>query len=82
MQRWQLQEAKNRFSEVINKTLKEGPQMVTRHGIESVVIISVEEYRRLSRPKADLVSFFKASPLFDSQIDLSRSKDHPREVVI
>jgi prevent-host-death family protein len=82
MEKWQLQDAKNRFSEMVNKALKNGPQVVTRHGVESVVIISVAEYRRLSRPKTDLVSFFKESPLYNIQIDLSRKKDRPREVVL
>lgn len=79
---WQLQDAKNRFSEVVKKALKNGPQVITRHGTESVVIISIEEYRRLSHPDTDLVSFFKQSPLFNSGIDLSRIKDRPREVVL
>ncbi|WP_246803898.1 type II toxin-antitoxin system prevent-host-death family antitoxin [Desulfosarcina cetonica] len=61
--------------------MKNGPQLVTRHGADSVVIISVKEFRRLSAPKTDLVSFFKQSPLYDIQIDLSRNKDRPREVV-
>jgi prevent-host-death family protein len=82
MEKWQLQDAKNRFSEVVNKALKNGPQLVTRHGTESVVIVSVETFRRLSRPKTDLVSFFKQSPLYNIQIDLSRNKDKPREVVL
>jgi prevent-host-death family protein len=82
MEKWQLQDAKNRFSEIVNKALKNGPQVVTRHGVESVVIISVAEYRRLSRPKSDLVSFFKESPLYNIQIDSSRKKDRFREVVL
>jgi antitoxin Phd len=82
MEKWQLQDAKNRFSEVVNKAFKDGPQVVTRHGTESVVIVSIEEFRRLSRPKTDLVSFFKQSPWYDVQIDLSRDKDTPREVIL
>ena len=82
MEKWQLQDAKNRFSEMVNKALKNGPQVVTRHGVESVVIISVAEYRRLLRPKTNLVSFFKNSPLYNIEIDLSRNKDLPREVVL
>ncbi len=50
--------AKNRFSELFSNTLKKGPQMVTRHGAEPVVIVSVEEFRRFSRPKTELVTFF------------------------
>jgi antitoxin Phd len=82
MEKWQLQDAKNRFSEVVNKALNDGPQVVTRHGTESVVIVSIEEFRRLSRPKTDLVSFFKQSPWYNVQIDLSRDKDKPREVIL
>jgi prevent-host-death family protein len=80
MEKWQLQDAKNRFSEVVKRAHENGPQIVTRRGTETVVVISIEEYRRLTRPKTSLVSFFRESPLFDSEIDLSRSKDLPREV--
>jgi prevent-host-death family protein len=82
MDKWQLQDAKNRFSEVVKKAQQNGPQIVTRHGIEAVVVISVDEYRRLLQPQTDLLSFFRKSPLYDIQIDLSRQKDQPREVVI
>ena len=44
---WQLQEAKNRFSEVVNRALGERPQIATRHGEEIVVILSKTEYNRL-----------------------------------
>jgi prevent-host-death family protein len=77
---WQLQEAKNRFSEVVKKALADGPQMVTRRGVESVVVLSVKEYRKLKRPTTSLVDFFRQSPLGETDIDLSRSKDQAREV--
>ena len=48
MHTWQLQEAKSRFSEVVDLTLKEGPQLVTRRGQEAVVILAANDYRRLS----------------------------------
>jgi len=44
---WQLQEAKARFSELVDTTIKNGPQIVTRRGIETVVVVPVEEWRRL-----------------------------------
>lgn len=80
MEKWQLQDAKNRFSEIVKKAVQNGPQMVTRHGTDTVVIMSVDEYCKLKRPKTDLVSFFKTSPLFNIEIDLARNKDYPREV--
>lgn len=47
MHTWQLQEAKSRFSEVVDLSLSEGPQMVTRRGQDAVVILSASDYRRL-----------------------------------
>ncbi len=47
MRRWQVQEAKARFSEFLETSLKEGPQVVTRRGVEAAVLVPVEEWRRL-----------------------------------
>ena len=44
---WQVQDAKARFSELLDTTLKQGPQVVTRRGVEAAVLVSVEEWRRL-----------------------------------
>ena len=77
---WQLQEAKNRFSRLVEQAQHNGPQIVTKHGKETVVIISVNEYRRLVRPKKDIVRFFQESPLVGENIDLTRSKETPRDI--
>lgn len=61
---WQLQEAKNRFSEVVDRALHDGPQAVTRRGKEVVVVVSADELRRASRPKIGLIEFFRGSPLY------------------
>ncbi len=45
--RWQVQEAKARFSEFLDQTLTEGPQIVTRRGVETAVLIPIEEWERL-----------------------------------
>ena len=82
MAQWQLQEAKNKFSEVVDKAIKDGPQVVTRRVIETVVIVSMDEYRDLTKPKTDIVDFFQKSPLKDANLDLSRNRDLPREVDI
>jgi antitoxin Phd len=53
MPAWRLQDAKARFSELVDTTLKKGPQIVTRRGVETVVVVPIEEWRRLktkSRP--------------------------------
>jgi antitoxin Phd len=44
---WQVQDAKARFSELLEITLKKGPQVVTRRGIETAVLVPIEEWRRL-----------------------------------
>ena len=78
--RWQLQEAKNRFSRLVEKAQQDGPQIVTKHGREAVVILSADEYRRLVQPKKDIVRFFQESPLVGEEIDLTRSKETPRDI--
>jgi len=53
MSEWQLQDAKARFSELLNVSLKNGPQVVTRRGIAEAVLVPIDEWRRLqesSRP--------------------------------
>lgn len=77
---WQLQDAKNRFSEVVKKALANGPQIVTKRGVETVVVLSIKEYRKLKQPESNLLDFFKQSPLRDVDIDLARSKEPAREI--
>jgi len=78
--KWQLQEAKNRFSKVINEALAHGPQVVTRRGEEVVVIISKEEYGRLKKSQPSLLDFFRQSPLVGVELDLERDRTYPRDV--
>jgi prevent-host-death family protein len=77
---WQLQEAKNRFSEVVNKALTEGPQTVTRHGEEIVVILSKADYNRLKKPQTSLLDFFRQSPLVGVDLNLDRDQSLPRDI--
>ena len=50
---WQLQEAKQRFSEVVRDALEKGPQMVTRHGRDAVVVVAADEFSRLRGDTGD-----------------------------
>jgi len=77
---WQLQDAKNKFSNLVETARKKGPQVVTKHGKEAVVVLSINEYKKLIKPKTNLVHFFKNSPFSDENIDLSRNKDMPRDI--
>ena len=72
---WALQDAKNKFSELVDKAVGDGPQTVTRHGREAVVVMSVNDYKKLLVNKKDLVDFFSSSPLVESGLDIDRSND-------
>jgi antitoxin Phd len=78
--RWQLQEAKNRLSELVRKAREEGPQVITVHGEEAAVVVSAEQYRKLYRRKGSLVEFFRRSPLAGTDFTLTRSRDTGRKV--
>ncbi len=80
MKRWQLQTAKNQLSEVVDTAIRAGPQMITRRGVEAVVVLSVEEYRKLKKRKTNLVDFFRSSPLVGVELDLERDRDTGREL--
>ena len=80
--RWQLQEAKNRLSEVVKKAREHGPQIITVHGTDAVVVVGADQFRKLSRRKGTLVEFFQRSPLVGTDLDLVRSRDSGRDVEI
>jgi len=75
---WQLQEAKNRFSEVVEEAIKDGPQVVTKRGVETVVILSYSKYLELTAPRQKLSAFFRESPLAEVELDLRRDTSGPR----
>jgi prevent-host-death family protein len=77
---WQLDEAKNKFSELVDKALTQGPQVVSREGEEVVVVLSKKEYERLKKSQTSLVDFFQNSPLVGVDLDLDRDKSYPRDV--
>jgi prevent-host-death family protein len=75
---WQLQEAKNKFSEVVDQAVKIGPQEITRHGKKAAVLLSMKDYRALIGRKGNLADFFRDSPL--GEITFERNRDLPRSV--
>ena len=78
MREWPLQEAKNKFSALVNQALTEGPQWVTRRGQKAVVVIAAEEYERAIKPKKSFKSFLRALPL--AELDLRRDDEADREI--
>ena len=71
---WQLQEAKNRFSQVVEQAIKQGPQIITRHGVETAIVLSYQEYRRMLLRQKKLSNFFRESPLAGIALDLRRDQ--------
>lgn len=74
---WQVQEAKQRFSELL-RAVKDGPQVVTRHGEEIAVVIDIAEYHRLKGDIEDFKDFLRSGPDFED-LELTRSREMPRE---
>lgn len=76
---WQLQEAKNKFSEVVEEALTHGPQVITRRGVETVIVLSYTEYRTMLLNRKKLSTFFRESPLVGEDLDLTRDKSGLRD---
>ncbi len=70
--RWLLQDAKARFSELVRRVRSEGPQHVTVHGREAVVVVAAEEFRRMQGAQTGkaLVDALRASPGADVELQL------------
>ena len=79
---WQLQEAKNQFSAVVEKALTDGYQVITRHGQPTVVVMSVEEFRKLKPRTQSLSRFLADSPLRDLGDMPRRQRDLPRKQML
>ena len=77
---WQLQQAKNQFSLVVDNALSRGAQTITRHGEPTVVVISVTEYKKLQPKRKKLVEVLQSCPVKD--LDLKRVRDYPGEAAL
>lgn len=79
-QMWTVAEAKAKFSEVIDRALRDGPQTITRNGRTAAVIVGADEWQRKSTRVGNLAEFFAASPLRGSGLKLRRFRAQPREI--
>ncbi len=75
---WQVHEAKSRFSELIERAQSEGPQVITRHGKERAVVLSIEAYLRLQAAKPDFKEYLLSGPKVDD-FEIDRPRDPGRE---
>ncbi len=82
MKSWQVQDAKQRFSELVQRALDEGPQLVTRRGKEAVVVVAADAYRRLAQTESrpDFKAYLASSPDFTALELDSDVRDMPRAV--
>ncbi|MBW2594848.1 MAG: type II toxin-antitoxin system Phd/YefM family antitoxin [Deltaproteobacteria bacterium] len=77
---WKLQDAKAKFSKVVDDALKTGPQHVTRRGTEAVVVVSVNDYEKLLSTKLSFKDFLLGCPKMDNDFELERQNDFPRSI--
>ena len=77
---WKIKDARANFSELVDRALSDGPQVVTRNGKTAVVVISAAEWERRNRRRGDLVEFFASSPLREEGLTIERVIDYPRDI--
>jgi prevent-host-death family protein len=77
---WSLQDAKARFSELVNRSIKEGVQTVTRHGKPAVVVISWDQYREMVKKTKSFRAFLESAPRVD--LDIEREEGEVRELIL
>jgi prevent-host-death family protein len=81
--KWQLQDAKAKFSEVVRRASSEGPQIVTYRGADTAVVLSIEQYQKLNAAKPSFIDHLLSEPKWDDEtIDLinDRSRDTGRDI--
>lgn len=78
--KWQLQDAKAHFSHLVNLAEKGESVKITRRGYEVAVLISKKRYDQLTKKKKGLLDCFLSAPFPDLDLDISRSKETPREI--
>ena len=75
MKQWNLQDAKARLSELVDRCLVGEPQVILRRGQPAVVVLPYAEYQQSARPHETLLSFFQNAPRIDVELDVSRSAE-------
>ncbi|HEU4347785.1 MAG TPA: type II toxin-antitoxin system Phd/YefM family antitoxin [Actinoplanes sp.] len=78
--RWQIQEAKQRFSELLRAAEGGEPQIVTKHGEEVAVVIDIADYRRLRGEAVSFMDYLRVEPAATADFEIDRSTDLPREI--
>jgi antitoxin Phd len=77
---WKLQDAKNKFSQLVNEALTQGPQYVMRRGVATAVLLSVHDYEKLISHKQSFTEFLLSCPKLDADDPFQRQQEYPREL--
>lgn len=80
MKKWQIQEAKAKLSEVIQKAVNYGPQEISVRGKITAVVLSAKQYIDLTSPKSSFIQFLQNSPLVGLELELERNTSPCREI--
>lgn len=75
---WQLQEAADNLSQVVDDVVQHGPQIITKDGVEVAVLLSYAEWQRLMTAQKHIIDFFRESPLVGLDLNFSRDQSKPR----
>lgn len=78
MRTWKIHEAKNKFSQVVDEAVGSGPQIITKHGVATAVVISYADYLGRFSGRKKLTTFLRESPLAEYRLDVTRDTSPPR----
>jgi prevent-host-death family protein len=78
--RWNLQDAKARLSELVDRAMLGTPQLIMRHGQDAVVVVSVADFEAAKTPTISLLEFFAASPHREVSLDIERDRSNGRAI--
>jgi prevent-host-death family protein len=76
---WTVAKAKAQLSQVMERALRDGPQTITRHGRDAVVVVSAAEWESKTKRRGSLADFFAESPLRNSGLAIERDGETARE---
>ena len=79
MHRWPVKDAKSRFSELVELAASDGPQVITRHGKDKAVVLSIDAFRKLEAAKPDFKEYLLSGPRVDD-FDVDRTEDYGRDI--
>ena len=81
--KWAVQDAKSRFSELLDTTISEGPQIVTKRGVETAVLVPIEQWRQLERmTRPDLKELLLTSEARTEDLAPPRGQHHRRPPLV